>query len=992
LSRPAEAHGEALGPDSLPGGLAEALLGSVERDPDGRFIHIDTEGAVATATYAETLARARRVLGALRQRGFEAGDAAILYLANCADFVTAAWAVLLGGGVIAPLMRREASRRHAHSGARTLRRLAEALGSPWLIGDDDDGQPRSVSLGALRDGPLAEAAPAGELQAPRVIVLTSGTTTEPRLVILSERAALARWWPNVPAADQAVTFLTWSPFDHVMGMGVVSPNVSRKVSLAPDRFAAQPTSWLDAIARFAVTHATTTNSGLALVEAAAAAVPERRWDLTRLRKVGVGAEAISPRVCRRFMATLSPSGLAADAVILGYGLSECGPVVGGQDCFVPADDAPALIALDRPTRGHAVRIVDATGAVAAEGEIGEVQVRGSTMTCGYLGDAAATAVLFTDDGWLRTGDLGLLRDERLTITGREKEQIAIHGAKYACPAIEAVAERVEGVEAAYAAACADRRPGRGDVTHFALFVVPSGEGDQRRVAGEVVEAVAGEFGQAPCAVVPIGADAVPRTPSGKPRRQELGAWLDAGRFDGVLADLAARTPAPAAMDARERAIAAIWTDILGAVSFGPHDDFFTVGGDSVAALRMVLAVERAFDTKLPKGVLHGRTTISALAAWLDAPRNAWTTHRGADIEARLRALTLDWPGEPAEPLGLVRGVNRTGAARPWFWCVQEPHEVTDLARAVGAEHPLYAMRSGNHLMEYTPANTAGLAARYLREMLAVDPTGPYLLGGECQGAIVAHEIARQLLDRGKQVALLALIDTDFWSVFDGRPYPERVACFAGARSRFNPLRTFRGPERGWRKLMTGGVRFTLLPADHLEIFAEPAAALLATGLAEATAWALGAPPPRPTLGAGALPDSFPGSAYVARITPPASLTLAAGAEAVVAVEVRNESPVEWRPEAAIALGNHWLSPDGELVVWADGRADLARPIPPGCAATMSLAIRAPTIPGRYLIEFDLVEEGVTWFKDKAADTGFSEAVVTPRKRFDLARLRGRRPA
>jgi acyl-coenzyme A synthetase/AMP-(fatty) acid ligase len=126
-----------------------------------------------------------------------------------------------------------------------------------------------------------------------------------------------------------------------MGMSIASPNLPQKASLSPDRFAASPTAWLDAVERFGVTHATMTSSGMAMVEREAATAG-RYWDLRSLRKLGVGAEAISPRACGRFIAALAPFGLRKVAVILGYGLSECGPVVGGAAPFRPDHDPPDL--------------------------------------------------------------------------------------------------------------------------------------------------------------------------------------------------------------------------------------------------------------------------------------------------------------------------------------------------------------------------------------------------------------------------------------------------------------------------------------------------------------------------------------------------------------------------------------------------------------------------------------------------------------------------
>ena len=153
------------------------------------------------------------------------------------------------------------------------------------------------------------------------------------MVGLKEGAVLARWWPKLPDGGSTSAFLSWSPFDHVMGLGLAAPNLKRKVHLDAEFFVANPLLWLDAMEETRATHATMTNFGLSLIVRAVEADPERSWQLGDIRKIGVGAEPVSPALCRRFLDCLAPFGLRKDAIILGYGLTECGPVVGGGTPF-----------------------------------------------------------------------------------------------------------------------------------------------------------------------------------------------------------------------------------------------------------------------------------------------------------------------------------------------------------------------------------------------------------------------------------------------------------------------------------------------------------------------------------------------------------------------------------------------------------------------------------------------------------------------------------
>ena len=256
--------------------------------------------------------------------------------------------------------------------------------------------------------------------------------------------------------------------------------------------------------------------------------------LTSICKIGIGGEAISPRTLRLFLAWGRRMGLREDAAILGYGLSECGPIVGGATPFnlMDASDEDAFVRLDRPTAGHAVRIVDDSGRPVVEGIIGNVEVTGATLASGYYGDEAATARMFTTDGWLKTGDLGRLDDGTLSITGRVKEVISINARKYACAEIEAIAEQIPVVREAYAVPLGDGVATGGKQSPFALFVVAPfvPASGFPALADRIRRSVAAVIGLAPRSIHAIREDDVPRTTTGKVRRLELPQiWRPAAR-------------------------------------------------------------------------------------------------------------------------------------------------------------------------------------------------------------------------------------------------------------------------------------------------------------------------------------------------------------------------------------------------------------------------------------------------------------------------------
>ena len=349
-----------------------------------------------------------------------------------------------------------------------------------------------------------------------------------------------------------------------------------------------------------------------------------------------------------------------------------------------------------------------------------------------------------------------------------------------------------------------------------------------------------------------------------------------------------------------------------------------------------------------------------------------------EIEDKIRAF---WKGERSTPGGLLLGVNRGGKERPLFWCLQLSEDLNQLARHLGPERPLYGMRSGAFAMSYTEANTAALARRYIDEMLVIDETGPYLIAGHCQGGIVAVEIARQLQETGRQILLLTILDYPIWDLFRGQIYPGKVAFFYGINSRFNPYRRFRSPELGWRKLFPQGLRFDLLPTDHDDLFSDQGMRAFVPKLRSALDW--GEKPTPPIAGDTSSSGGLPKATYRARFQTVQTLSMRPGQAGIIRVQVTNNGPIIWAPtaESGIALGNHWLTPTGELLVWADGRTPLHKPVPPKGRIVLYLQVRAPSDAGEYLLEIDLVEEGVTWFKEKGSAAAVVRVTVSGQKRL-----------
>jgi hypothetical protein len=247
-----------------------------------------------------------------------------------------------------------------------------------------------------------------------------------------------------------------------------------------------------------------------------------------------------------------------------------------------------------------------------------------------------------------------------------------------------------------------------------------------------------------------------------------------------------------------------------------------------------------------------------------------------------------------------------------------------------------------------------------------------VLGGNCGATQVALPVARELVARGRDVALLFMHEK-----FIPEPYPGRVALLFGAESDRNPFKQYADPAHGWRKYYGGPVTVDIVSGAHAEFFVEPNVQVL-TATIRRRMEELDVPgPPAGAYPPGAGLVRLPAGAHRARFTvrPPAPMR--PGEPVRLVVRVHNASPSPWPAgeRSGVALVNRWLDAKRQPVVWLDGRTPLPAAVAPGAAIDLPLVVTAPATPGSWLLVFDLVEEGVTTFSSVSSEAGAVAVVV-----------------
>ncbi|MGW5652768.1 amino acid adenylation domain-containing protein [Streptomyces humi] len=556
-ARPAAPPALSEGPEpaepAVPG-WAQALVRAAERDR-GDITHVHADGGETRRDYASLAAEASRVLTSLRRAGLRPGDQVILQCDDSEDFLAVLWGCVLGGFVAVPLTV-PASYTTASAALAKLEGIWRMLGRPWMVcspaleadlrelaAREEWPGLRLATAAALRDAPEDRDWYPARPDDLLLMLMTSGSTGLPKAVRLTHgnvltRSAAAAAMNGLGERDVS---LNWIPLDHVTGVVMFHLRDvylgCRQVHAPTSWILQDPVRWMDLAHRHRVSVTWAPNFAFGLLAGHADRFPGRGWDLSPMRLVMNAGEVVVAATARRFLHTLRPYGLPQDVMHPGWGMSETCSVV--TDRVLPSDPPDTgpdetFVSCGLPYPGFAMRIAGESDGVLAEGEVGRLQVRGTSVTGGYHDNPQANAEAFTDDGWFDTGDLAFLRDGELYITGRAKDVIIVNGVNHYSHEIEACVEQLPSVVRSFTAAVAVRADPAADTDQLALFVHLRDGHDPATALREISGTVTRETGVSPAFVIPVDAEAVPKTEIGKIQRTKLRKSFEAGAFDDAV--------------------------------------------------------------------------------------------------------------------------------------------------------------------------------------------------------------------------------------------------------------------------------------------------------------------------------------------------------------------------------------------------------------------------------------------------------------------------
>jgi acyl-CoA synthetase (AMP-forming)/AMP-acid ligase II len=424
------------------GTIPALVRASAERFPDLDGL---VDGDVRM-TFPELAAHIEKTSRAFLAAGLHPGDRVGIWAPNIAEWVFAALGAISAGGVLVPLNTRfkgaEAAYVLQRSGARFLCTVTGFLDTDYVAMLRDAGMPDSlervvVLQGEAPDGTTAFSdflARSGEVSSDDAraradavrpddvsdIIFTSGTTGKPKGAMTTHAQTLRTFdaWANTVGLARGDRYLVVNPFFHTFGYkaGIIACFI-QGATIVPE-----PVFDVPAVLAHVAAERITMLPGPPTLYLSILDHPDRdRFDLSSLRLAVTGAAAVPVEMIRRMREELT-----FETILTAYGLTEsCGTV-----SICRADDDPETIShtSGRAIDGLEVRIVDDEGREVPRGEAGEVVCRGFNVMIGYFEDDAATREAIDPDGWLHTGDIGVM-DERgyLQITDRKKDMFIVGG-------------------------------------------------------------------------------------------------------------------------------------------------------------------------------------------------------------------------------------------------------------------------------------------------------------------------------------------------------------------------------------------------------------------------------------------------------------------------------------------------------------------------------------------------------------------------------------
>ncbi|WP_343859295.1 amino acid adenylation domain-containing protein, partial [Fulvivirga kasyanovii] len=649
-----------------PGSSNKTLISSLlhlKEHGDRGLTFIESSSEDNFLSYKDFYTRALYSLFNLRQQGVKEGDEVIIQIDDNQSFLITFWACLLGKIIPVPL-----STGSQDDHRLKLIKVWKVLENPYLVSDGlnlkrlynyAQANGHEQELAEIEKGKVLvedvldqreKAQPTEHIHPGDIayIQFSSGSTGEPKGVTLTHANLVTNVSDIISRSEITRTdsMLSWMPLTHDMGLicfhftGILA--AIDQFIIPTSLFIRRPVLWIERAHLHKATLLYSPNFGYQyFLSSFSKSGDALNWDLSSVRLIYNGAELISVDLCEKFLEALQGYGLKDTVFFPGYGLAEASvavtlPVVGSelrsfnvkrellnvgdQVSYMDSKDERSIsfTEVGLPIEHCQVRICDNDDNMLSNGFVGHIQIKGGNVTAGYYQNEEKTEEVITADGWLKTGDLGFLREGRLVVTGRAKNIIIINGQNYYPQDIELAAGKVRGVGLGKVVACSTKRDGAEEVVLFILF--KGKMHDFASLTREVRESVISQTGIGINIFVPVRK--IPKTTSGKIQNFKLLKDFQLGLFDKELQELEKlmHEEKPEGFDDLPvtQQLLTVWGRVFGSSNMDKNGNFLALGMNSLQATRFINEVHKLTQLDISVSDLFDHPTLEKLGNFLES--------------------------------------------------------------------------------------------------------------------------------------------------------------------------------------------------------------------------------------------------------------------------------------------------------------------------------------------------------------------------------------
>jgi len=691
------------------------------------------------------------------------------------------------------------------------------------------------------------------------------------------------------------------------------------------------------------------------------AVLENIEFFTSIEQVITGGDVVSPIAATKFIQRFG-----AGRLICGYGPTENTTF---SCCFeVPNTiESKSPLPIGTPISGTQAYVMDEYFQLLPVGIVGELFLGGQGLALEYSNQPELTEKSFVEvDGigrLYRTGDRVRWNDNGvLEFFGRIDHQIKIRGFRIELTGIDALISQLDNVRESIT--ICDSSLGHKRLVTFIIFKI-SENFIRKEVFWNKLRAALPTY-MVPDQVIEL--EHFPYLDNDK---------IDRMNLQTIAIDHATITDSTAPKTNTQSILCKIWAGVLGLDDMTDiNRDFFSLGGNSLLATKLIFRIEKHFEITLPLESIFKQGTIAQFSMLIDEQRQGTILlgeqvnkfeedPKHSDLFHKMSVYISGWEGYRQRDNSLVVQIGSLQSSQVIFWCGQDSGEFELINKSLESRYKVCGMRSPRWLKDIDAELVSILARRYVQEMIEIQPEGPFYIYGFCLGSLIATGVSRLLLSAGREISQITLIEGLHHVLAKSPPIDAPTTLIFAKDSDLNPHKKFKNPESFYRRIFTKKFHLEILPSNHEHILRNRSVTTI-TNLISKHLTSTENPSAKPgNLAELVLPKEGYRSQINIEVGNEHSLIAHPMQNLSVPIVITNKSDVDWNAKqlSEVYVYDKWRSDKKNIVAWGTNPKHIEISLNPQQSISMTVSITAPTRPGRYQLMFDLVMEGVSWFSE-----------------------------